>query len=174
MFAEGLLLIKRISDSTVKFARSKSNIYQSKFVSLSSATTVTDNKITPYAFNGKKLESQKLLREVSEPTVSDVAIETLPGRTGLFINGVELLNYKANEFVNYGQIEKIDVIAPGIGYGVINPPLLSITDSVGTGATGYVSVSGVLDEIRVIDGGFDYEGTPGRISVEMEKMLLHL
>ena len=160
LFAEGLYFIKRISDSTVKFARSKSNIYQSKFVSLSSATTVTDNKITPYAFNGKKLESQKLLREVSEPTVSDVAIETLPGRTGLFINGVELLNYKANEFVNYGQIEKIDVIAPGIGYGVINPPLLSITDSVGTGATGYVSVSGVLDEIRVIDGGFDYEGTP--------------
>ena len=47
---------------------------------------------------------------------------------------------------------------------MINPPVLSINDSVGVGATGTISVSGVLEEIRLIDPGFDYQETP-RITI---------
>ena len=35
-----------------------------------------------------------------------------------------------------------------------------ISDSVGTGATGHIAVSGSLREVRVLDGGFDYLHTP--------------
>ena len=35
-----------------------------------------------------------------------------------------------------------------------------IEDPVGTGAEGFVSLSGSLSEIRVIDSGFDYEEIP--------------
>ena len=45
-------------------------------------------------------------------------------------------------------------------YDIINPPLLNIRDSVGTGATGCVAVSGNLKEIRLLDSGFDYQDTP--------------
>ena len=41
-----------------------------------------------------------------------------------------------------------------------SPPVLHISDSVGTGATGYVGVEGSLRSLRVVDSGFDYEEKP--------------
>ena len=73
---------------------------------------------------------------------------------------MEILNYKSNDFINYGELESIDVLSPGFGYDIISPPTVTIEDPVGTGAEGFVSLSGSLSEIRVIDSGFDYEETP--------------
>jgi len=164
LFSEGLYFIQRIDESTVKFARSKADINSSKFVALESSTTVNNNKIEPYFYNGKTLESQNLLREISTPIVTGNKTKTDPGFTGILINGVEILNYKSNEFINYGKIEKINVLAEGENYDVINPPSLLISDSVGSSASGYVSVSGSLNNIQLIDRGFDYEETP-KISI---------
>ena len=49
------------------------------------------------------------------------------------INGVEILNYKSNDVVYYGPIEEISVTSGGDNYDVLNPPILSITDSNGVG-----------------------------------------
>ena len=76
------------------------------------------------------------------------------------INGVEILNYKSGDMIHYGRIDDIEVIAPGSDYDIIDPPLLKISDPVGTAATGHVDVTGSLEEIRIIDSGFDYQGTP--------------
>ena len=46
--------------------------------------------------------------------------ETKPGATGILINGVEILNYKSKDFIQYGSVEDINVISPGIGFDVIN------------------------------------------------------
>ena len=73
---------------------------------------------------------------------------------------MEILNYKSNDVVYYGGLNKIDVLGGGQDYDVINPPVLEITDSVGVGATGTCAVSGSLKEIQIIDGGFDYLETP--------------
>ena len=159
-FPEGLYYIKRVSDNTVKFARSKNDILNSKFVSVESQTTVTDNKIQPYQFNGRTLQTQKLIRKVVTPSYTGSLTKTEPGFTGIFINGVEILNYKSNDTIYYGRIDDVEVISSGFDYDLIDPPLLSVQDSVGTGATGYVALSGSLDRIRVIDPGFDYIDTP--------------
>ena len=76
------------------------------------------------------------------------------------INGVEILNYKSRDFLYHGEVKGIDLLATGSGYDVINPPDLKIDDNVGTGATGHVSVSGSIEEVRVIDSGFDYHEKP--------------
>lgn len=73
---------------------------------------------------------------------------------------MEILNYKSNDVVYYGGLNKIDVLDGGQDYDVINPPVLEITDSVGVGATGTCAVSGSLKEMQIIDGGFDYLETP--------------
>ena len=39
---EGLYFVKRVSSTVIKLAKSKSDIYNSKFISLVAPTTVTD------------------------------------------------------------------------------------------------------------------------------------
>ena len=81
-----------------------------------------------------------------------------PGMTGILINGVEILNYKSNDILRYGKIDEIEVVDVGDGYDIINPPVLNVSDVVGSGATGYAAITGSLSGIRVINEGFDYLG----------------
>ena len=76
------------------------------------------------------------------------------------INGVEVENYKSRQLVYSGKIEEIEVLAEGVDYDVIDPPLLYIDDITGIGATGFVDVEGQLQQIRVKDRGADYTEVP--------------
>jgi hypothetical protein len=162
LFDEGIYFIKRIDSKTVKFALSRANIYNSKFVSVyvDTPVEVNFNKIEPLNFKDKTLKSQNILREISSPINDGGVYDTEPGFTGILINGVEILNYKSRDVIYSGKLEEVVVIAPGIGYDIINPPVLSITDAVGTGASGYCAVRGSLQEIKIIDPGFDYDEIP--------------
>ena len=160
-FEEGLYFIKRIDENNVQFAKGRSDLFYGNFVSTPSPVTITGQVLEVYNLKGKTLGTQKLLREISKPEKDGKKYETTPGtKTGIFVNGVELQNYKSTDTVYYGSIQKIDVSAPGEDYDIINPPILHISDSVGTGATGYVSVSGSLKELRIISPGFNYIETP--------------
>ena len=157
---EGLYFVERVSPRKIKLAKSRTELYNSNYISLDSATPVSNNKFDLYDFRKRTLETQKLYRKLLPPVAADSDNVTNPGQTGILINGVEILNYKSKDVVKYGEIKKIDVLSGGDNYDVINPPILSINDSVGTGATGTISVSGSLEEIRLIDPGFDYEEVP--------------
>ena len=160
LFADGLYFVRRINSSTLKFAKSRNDILNSKFVSVESAVTVSESLIKPYEFNSKTLEPQKILRKVSTPKTSERTETTVPGTTGILINGVEILNYKSTDVIRYGKINDVEVLAPGENVDIINPPNLIINDSVGTGATGFLAISGSLREVRIKDPGFDYLRTP--------------
>ena len=160
LFEEGLYYVHRINSTTIKLSRSRNDIYLSKFISLDNPATVSNNKLEPYDLRFKTLESQKILREIALPLQDGETTESSPGYTGILINGVEILNYKSKDVVYYGGIDDIEVISPGSNYDILNPPLLSITDEVGVGATGFPAVSGSLREIRILDSGFDYIETP--------------
>ena len=157
---EGLYFVKRITARTIKLSKSRTDIYNNKFVTLESSTPVTNNKFDLYDFRQRTLETQKLYRKFSTPIDDGIVTLTNPGFTGLLLNGVEILNYKSKDVIKYGEVRRIDVLNGGDDYDVINPPVLHVEDSVGTGVTGTVSVSGSLQEIRIIDPGFDYEEVP--------------
>ena len=160
LFDDGLYFVKRVSGSSVKFARSRDDIFNLKFISLDNSTTVVNNTIRPFEFSNKILGPQKLLRKITEPVNEGILTKTKPGLTGMFVNGVEILNYKGKDVIKYGKIDTIDVLSGGTNIDVINVPNLIISDGVGTGATGYAAVSGSLREVRIIDPGFDYTNTP--------------
>ena len=82
------------------------------------------------------------------------------GKTGILVNGVEILNYKSDDVVYYGPIEEISVTSGGDNYDVINPPILSVTDGVGIGVSAYCEVQGAVERIDGLDEGFDYISTP--------------
>ena len=157
---EKLYFVQRINKTTIKLAESRDNIANGIFITPDESLVVTDNTLEPYKFRFKTLESQQLLREVALPENDGTVTSTNPGFTGILVNGVEVLNYKSKDRIHYGKLNEIEVQSPGSNYDIINPPELLIRDSVGTAATGYVAVSGALDQIRVIDTGFDYLDVP--------------
>ena len=140
--------------------KSKNNLFNSKYVSIDTVTTVNNSVVTPFEFYSKNLKPQNILRKISDPLNDGSINETEPGTTGILINGVEILNYKSKQQIKYGSIEEIEVTSPGSDLDIVNPPELVISDSVGTGATGYLAISGSLQEILIKNSGFDYISTP--------------
>jgi hypothetical protein len=159
LFDDGLYFVERVDGFTLKFAKSRDNLNSGKYLSVG-GVTVTDNTLEPYQSNGKTLKPKKLLRKISTPFVQGFKTPTKPGTTGILINGVEIQNYKSEDVITYGPIQSVDVLVPSNGIDVINLPNTIISDSVGTGATGTIAVSGSLREVRVLDNGFDYLHIP--------------
>jgi len=155
---EGIYFIKREDAFNVKLAKSKADLANNKFITPTG--TVTNNKFTYYPFFEKPITGQKIFREINEPEQEAGVFTTKPGKIGVLINGVEIDNYKSSDVIFYGGIKSFEITSPGKNYDVINPPVVSVTDSAGTGATGSVSVSGSVSELRIIDKGFDYLETP--------------
>jgi len=160
----GFYFVRKSDNNTINLAKSRSNIDSGLFVSVNG--TVTDNRLEISNFVSESslelnvLEPQKILRKISDPANDGGEYDTSPGSTGILVNGVEILNYKSADSIYYGAIESIIAVGGGNGYDVINPPVLRVSDVVGSGATVHCAVKGNLERIDVIDGGFDYLDTP--------------
>ena len=150
--------VKRVDINTIKIANSSANIYNDTYVSFTG--NVTDNKFEIAEFFQKSIQSQKLIRKIQNPVSSVISKETPKGKTGILINGVEILNYKSKDAVHYGPVEEIIVTSEGNNYDIVNPPILDLTDPVGLGASAFCEVQGNVTGIDVIDGGFDYLTQP--------------
>ena len=154
----GIYYVKRLNSTQIKLSRSKADLFSGKFLTFNG--TVTNNQIIYYDFYLKTPQPQRLYRSILDPVNKSGDFQTVPGFTGMLVNGVEILNYKSIDTIKYGDIMSIDISRGGSGYDVINPPVLHIADTVGTGATGKCCVSGALERIDIINTGFDYIGTP--------------
>lgn len=155
--------IKVENENNIKLSKSLENIFKEEFVTVTG--NLNGSKLELYDFNDTQLNSlkltpQNLIKKLSDPELVNTQQETDPGTIGIFVNGVELLNYKSTDKVFYGKIEEILVTSPGNNYDVINPPNLIIADSLGTNAISYCSVIGQLDRFDIIDPGFDYIEEP--------------
>ena len=162
----GVYFIKVVDETKVKLSRSRSNIFNNYYVNVSGKVANAKFELTNFTYRNldtQLLESQKIIRKISEPQEDGNTYETNPGLTGIFVNGVELLNYKSKDNVYFGPIEKIIPVSPGSDYDVINPPTLTISDGkvgLGTNAKGICNVVGQLERIDIIEPGFDYLEEP--------------
>jgi len=75
------------------------------------------------------ISSQNLLKKfpINPDILTESTDSTQPGTVGMLINGVEVTNYKSDDFIFYGPLESVEVLNGGNGYDVINPPLLQIS-----------------------------------------------
>ena len=116
--------------------RSRANIHNNIFVEVkgsSDTVTITSNDFEKAEFSERKIDPQKIFREVKSPSKDRKEYKTYPGYSGILINGVEVLNYKSTDKCFYGEVSSVLVANGGEDYDVINPPVLGITDSVGSG-----------------------------------------
>jgi hypothetical protein len=160
---EGLYFVYRVSNTTVRLSRSKDDIFKNRFLSYSA--NVTNNSLQLASLANKKLQPQKIIKTIplyqnTNEFKDQEYYKTKPGKLGIFVNGVEILNYKSKDNIFYGNIEKINVLNSGNDYDVINPPILLVTDSIGYGCSSHCSVIGGLSRIDIVDPGFDYIETP--------------
>jgi len=155
---EGVYFIKRIDSSSFKLASSPPNLFKEQYISVSG--TVENNTLTYVNFNDKIVQNQNIVREIKNPVNKGDIFETEPGTTGILVNGVEILNYKSQDVINYGKIEQIVVTSPGRDYDVINPPVLEITDQRGSNCNGIVAVAGSMVQLDLLENGFDYVKDP--------------
>jgi len=159
--------VERVSDTEIKLASTRSNISTKTFVDVQ--LNIVDGDIS-FGSNHKiyrfgvgrysQISSAKILRKIEPPKNDSNVYFTPNGRTGIFINGVEVLNYKSDDYIYYNKINSLNLVSRGRNYDAINVPEISITDANGTGCKIYPFISGDFKEIRVIDGGFDYLETP--------------
>ena len=150
--------VTRLNSNEIKLSNSLPDLVNNDFVDATGNGTF---KISvPDLFN-KSLEHQKLLKRISvNPVFDGEERKTIPGATGILVNGTEITNYKSGDVIFFGGIESIDVLEGGFGYDVINPPSVKVQSTVGTGASATCNVKGSFQRIDVIDPGFDYVDTP--------------
>lgn len=158
--------VYKVNENKIKLSKSLLSIADSVFVKFSGQILPGYESIIELIafydlnFNRLQIKPQNLLRKLESPKLLEQAEETEPGTIGIFINGVEISNYKSNDRLFYGGIEKVNIIDGGVDYNVINPPKIIVTDPIGTGASLVACVEGSLKKINIIDPGFDYLETP--------------
>jgi hypothetical protein len=167
----GIYFVNVVDQETIQLARSLPNIFSNNYLKISGNIINNSLKYTNFydvdiqRSELTSLDAQNLIRVIKDPIDDGKNYETQYGTIGLLLNGVEILNYKSEDNIFYGEIEEIIVTSPGSGYDIINPPELVINDIVdgktyGRNCIGYCEIVGGLNRIEIIDGGFDYEGDP--------------
>jgi hypothetical protein len=162
----GVYFVYKVTDRKIKLSRSLSDIDQNVFITFNGEILPGfESEIEPAVFNDDNftklpLRPQNIIKKLESPKPATEVETTEPGPIGIFINGVEISNFKSDDSVFYGAITNVDIINNGNGYSVLNPPKITVSDPIGFGASLVVGVEGSLDRIDVIDPGFDYTETP--------------
>ncbi len=162
--------VKVVDEKSFRLSSSLPNLYNNIFVSFTgvielgkfvSSEFITDNTEI------KELKPQNIIRKIGFPQDVATSQNILPNeKIGILNSGVELLSYKSNDFIYYGQLNRIEVLSEGSNYDIVSPPNITISDIVGSGASVYCSsMEGELIGVNILNAGFDYLEIP-KITVD--------
>jgi len=112
---------------------------------------------TLYSQRSGEIGAQKLLKKfpLNVNNTNGIAEVTIPGTTGMLINGVEINNYKSNDKIYYGPLESVTVLNGGSDYDVINPPLLAVSTGMGITALVQPVISGSIKSAYIDSQDYD-------------------
>ena len=110
---------------------------------------------TLYSQRFDQIGVQKVLKKFPlQSKIKSPGEETIPGTTGMLINGVEISNYKSLDKVYYGPLESISVLNGGENYDVINLPTISISSG-SSSALAQPVISGSITNVYVDAQNYD-------------------
>jgi len=115
-----------------------------------------------YKDRSQKISPQKLLKKfpLTQNIFSSSQIPTEPGTVGMFVDGVEISNYKSLDKIYYGPLDFVQVINAGKNFDVINPPKLIVDNPlVSGGTTALVSpvITGSVTDVFVDPQDFEID-----------------
>ena len=145
---------------TIKLYNSSSFIGSTDFATFSVPSSGM-NKHTFTLFEQRigEIGAQKLLKKFSIPpnNKNGKGELTIPGTTGMLINGVEVVNYKSEDKIYYGPLNSIKVLNGGSNYDVINLPQLSVSAGLGTTALCRPVIQGSIERVDIDTQDFDID-----------------
>ena len=116
---------------------------------------------------GNQFSTTKTFKKIPKvPQVKKEKVATNPGPLGIFVNGIEIQNYKSFDKIHYGQIDTVDVLNGGSEYSLLTPPQFRIFNNYfdeDTETFLIPEMEGSLVELKVTNPGYDYEGVPSVI-----------
>ena len=137
--SEKTYFVKVLSpDNKVKLYESPAFIESDSPVEFASTNATGSHTLTLAVQKSGSLHPQRLLKKFpnSQDISNGAGVETLPGNTtGMLVNGVEIINYKSLDKIYFGPIEEVELLNNGVDYDVINPPTVTIDNSVVSGGT---------------------------------------
>jgi len=110
---------------------------------------------TLYYHRFNQIGVQKVLKKFPLQT-KNPGKKTIPGTTGMLINGVEINNYKSLDKIYYGPLQDLNVLSGGENYDVINPPTISISSG-STNALAQPVISGSIVNVYVDEQDYDID-----------------
>ena len=157
---EGLYYVKVVgSGNQIRLYSSRSFIQTDEYLEFNLPTSSSGyHKFTLSSERNLTIKPQKILRKF--PALSNITDfgkdKTEVGSVGMLVNGVEIINYKSDDKVYYGPLERVNVVNSGSNYDVLNPPTIQISNpSVGTTALVQAVVSGSVKSVLVDPSDFD-------------------
>lgn len=159
--------VTRINGRQILLSQSRDNIRSRSYISLIEynsrgieTSRINSINLTPSSIYGQSFNSSKLFKKIKKKSeVSVVKKKTEPGNIGIFVNGIELRNYKSFDKIYYGPIESVTVLNPGYDYNLTNPPRFNVEN--GFQNTDIIpQLEGESIELSVTDPGFDYIEVP--------------
>ena len=156
----GIYFAKVLNGNSIQLYASNAGVETDQFIPLGIGDGANStHKFTLFTQKSGIIGPQKLLKKFPIPSsLGDGSkVKTIPGGTGMLINGVEINNYKSLDKVKFGPIESVSILNSGEDYDVVNEP--NITISTGAGITALVQpvVSGKVKNIKIIPQTFDVE-----------------
>ena len=146
-----------VPDNQIKLYLSRSLIVSDIPVEFTSTSSTGSHTFILASQKDDLISPQKILKKI--PLQKNIKggnnQPTIPGSTGVFVNGVEIINYKSEDKIYYGPLDKITLYNTGSGYDVINPPNITISSGSGTTALAIPAVKGSLKEVIVDPQNFD-------------------
>ena len=110
---------------------------------------------TLYSHRFNQIGVQKVFKKFPlQSKIKSPGAETIPGTTGMLINGVEISNYKSSDKIYYGPLQSIDVLSGGENFDVINVPTISIPSG-SSSALAQPVISGSITDVYVDAQNYD-------------------
>ena len=146
------------NNKRIRLYSSRSFIDGSSFLKFSVPESGFDTQtFTLYSHRSGEIGVQKVLKKFPlQAKIESPGEETIPGTTGMLINGVEIGNYKSLDKIYYGPLQSIDVLNGGEDYDVINLPTLTISSG-SSNALAQPAISGSIKEVYIDSQDYDIE-----------------
>ena len=147
-------------DNKIKLYESPSFIESDTPIEFASTNSTGAHTFTLAVQKSGLIHPQRLLKKFpsSQNIKNGTSVKTVPGSTGMLINGVEISNYKSFDKIYYGPVSKVDLLSGGSDYDVINPPTVTLGNPVVSGGTTSLVrpvIRGSVQSVQVDPQDFD-------------------